>query len=194
MTWNEIYKSAIDKGYGETELRTKDNAREEVRSLLLNMTGRDINNGAFEIPEDIIEDFCNKHNVSFTNTGTLITYSPLKWNDLSEKAKSVIEWVNNPFTEKQEVICLTIGKVFEKDYRKYMTDGYKNTYPFDTGILKIDIDENLFMEVADYVSTDNTLALIINKDTMYFGTVKAMRDFNNECSKEIPDNEIDLEL
>ena len=43
----------------------------------------------------------------------------MKWNDLSNDAKSIIEWVENPFTNKRETIEIKIGEVFEiKNRRK----------------------------------------------------------------------------
>ena len=30
----------------------------------------------------------------------------MNWNSLSDKAKNVIEWVENPFTDKKEIVTI----------------------------------------------------------------------------------------
>lgn len=36
----------------------------------------------------------------------------MKWNDLSDEAKGIIEWVENPLTHKRETISIKIGQCF----------------------------------------------------------------------------------
>ena len=38
----------------------------------------------------------------------------MEWNDLSNSAKSIIEWVENPFTNQRETIEIKIGEVFQE--------------------------------------------------------------------------------
>lgn len=42
----------------------------------------------------------------------------MNWNSLSDKAKNVIEWVENPFTDKKEIVTINEGKYFVRDYQK----------------------------------------------------------------------------
>lgn len=68
-TWDDLYNAAIDKGYGEPELKAKDTARGEV-SRLMRQLGDDPER--FEIPEDIIEEFCDKYNITFDKSGNVL--------------------------------------------------------------------------------------------------------------------------
>lgn len=68
-TWDDLYKAAMDKGYGEPELKAKDTARGEV-SILMRQLGDDPER--YECPEDAIEDFCNKYNVTFNEAGNVL--------------------------------------------------------------------------------------------------------------------------
>lgn len=68
-TWDDLYKAAMDKGYGEPELKAKDTARGEV-SILMRQLGDDPER--YECPEDAIEAFCNKYNVTFNEAGNVL--------------------------------------------------------------------------------------------------------------------------
>lgn len=49
----------------------------------------------------------------------------MKWNDLSNDAKSIIEWVENPFTNKRETIEIKIGEVFHRKCPMYCGNNVK---------------------------------------------------------------------
>lgn len=36
----------------------------------------------------------------------------MEWKDLSDKAKGILEWVENPYTKNRETIKIKIGEVF----------------------------------------------------------------------------------
>ena len=75
----------------------------------------------------------------------------MKWNDLSNDAKSIIEWVENPFTNKRETIEIKIGAVF---YRKCpMYCGNNGKQP-DVNIL---ITKELYQEVLRFVNEDDEI-------------------------------------
>ena len=43
----------------------------------------------------------------------------VSWKDLSDEAKSVIEWVVNPFTNSKEVVRIKAGEIFYVKYPKW---------------------------------------------------------------------------
>ena len=45
----------------------------------------------------------------------------MKWNELSNDAKNIIEWVEDPYTNKRKIIEIKIGDYFEPEtaYRRY---------------------------------------------------------------------------
>ena len=88
MKWNDLYERAIDKGYGDKELRAKDEARGQICEIAKAMK---IDLEAEEIPEDAIENFCNIHKAEFDEDGNISAFYPLEGNDLDDNAKSILE-------------------------------------------------------------------------------------------------------
>ena len=64
----------------------------------------------------------------------------MEWAKLSEEAKSVIEWIENPFTRKRELVSIEIGKPFN---------------PIKEVI--IPITKDLFEEILQWVKQDSEL-------------------------------------
>ena len=64
----------------------------------------------------------------------------MEWRNLSDEAKSVIEWVENPYTYKREIISIEVG-------------GYFN--PIKE--VNIQITEELFKEILSWVESDKEL-------------------------------------
>jgi hypothetical protein len=62
------------------------------------------------------------------------------WKELSNDAKSVIEWVQNPYNDKYEKVEIEIGKHFSR-----------------FGGVNILITEKLFKEICDYCMSDSEL-------------------------------------
>ena len=69
LTWDDIYVLAEDSACGSTELDRKDTARWEV-DIYARINGLPDPEEA-EIPEDAIEDICDKWNLEFTPDGYL---------------------------------------------------------------------------------------------------------------------------
>lgn len=44
------------------------------------------------------------------------------WADLSNQAKSVIEWVEDPFTDRRTTIEIKIGERFQRNFPMYCAD------------------------------------------------------------------------
>ena len=64
----------------------------------------------------------------------------MEWNELSNEAKSVIEWVENPYTNRRETIKIEVGGFFNpiKD-------------------VNIQITKELFNEILSWVQYDKEI-------------------------------------
>lgn len=69
-TWDDLYKRADGAACGEPTLKTKDEAREQVRCFVLDLDSIDIENE--ECPEDTVEYYCNKYSIRFDEKGNII--------------------------------------------------------------------------------------------------------------------------
>lgn len=72
MTWDEIYDRADDCGYGSDELTAKDNARWQVRNLVLDKENLDIEEA--ECPEDEVDYYVGLWNIRFDTEGNIEYY------------------------------------------------------------------------------------------------------------------------
>ncbi len=91
MTWDEIYKAAEDCGFGDPNLKRKDNARGHVRNLMLELGYDDPDED--EIPEDSIEAFINEKMITFDESGNIISISPHVYDEIlgsPEKVKMLL--------------------------------------------------------------------------------------------------------
>ena len=75
----------------------------------------------------------------------------MRWNDLSNDAKSIIEWVENPFTNKRETIEIKIGEVFHRKCPMYCGNNGKQP---DVNIF---ITKELYQEVLRFVTEDDEI-------------------------------------
>ncbi len=71
MTWDEIYEKADGAACGEPALKAKDEARWQTRHLMMDLGCPDPEND--EIPEVIIEDYCEKMHIGFDDCGNVIS-------------------------------------------------------------------------------------------------------------------------
>lgn len=69
-TWDEIYKRAEGAACGEPALRTKDEARWQVRWYAINHREDDLEES--EIPEEDVEYYSDKFNIIFDEYGNII--------------------------------------------------------------------------------------------------------------------------
>lgn len=69
-SWDDLYKRADDHAFGSPELRAKDEARYQLRELILKQTGEDIEDS--EIPEDAIDTYVDCNEVWFDENGNII--------------------------------------------------------------------------------------------------------------------------
>lgn len=70
----------------------------------------------------------------------------MKWNDLSIEAKSVIEWVENPYTKNRNDICIEVGHHFKR-------------YCGDNCVVDILITDKLYEEIKRFVQEDDNLEI-----------------------------------
>lgn len=76
----------------------------------------------------------------------------MKWKDLSDEAKNVIEWVENPFTDKKECVEIQVGINFQRKVPMYAEER--------SGKCDIPMTKKLFSEIIKYVSSDNNLETV----------------------------------
>ena len=85
MTWDEIYETAMDKGFGDFELKRKDNARYEVVLFVEENFGFNLEyereENVIECVEDWIEYYTEKYNISFDEEGHIIKHNPIELKD-----------------------------------------------------------------------------------------------------------------
>lgn len=75
----------------------------------------------------------------------------MEWNDLSNSAKSIIEWVENPFTNQRETIEIKIGEVFHRKCPMFCGDTGK------TSDIYIVVTKELYQEILKFVTEDNEI-------------------------------------
>lgn len=73
------------------------------------------------------------------------------WIALSQDAKNVIEWVENPFTHERQTLCIKVGSNFHMD-------GH------GTGDVDIKITKPLFAEIYNFVCITEELDCIMGID------------------------------
>ena len=76
-TWNEIYENDIDKACGSSELRAKDEARFQVRNLIIDLGAPPLDES--EVPEDVVEDYCKSLNIKFDECGNIVSLELPHW-------------------------------------------------------------------------------------------------------------------
>lgn len=69
MTWDEIYDRADGAACGESSLKAKDEARHQVRCLMMDLGASDLDND--ECPEDTVENYCDAMNIQFDGCGNI---------------------------------------------------------------------------------------------------------------------------
>lgn len=85
------------------------------------------------------------------------------WTDLSDKAKSVIEWVEDPFTDKRIAIEIKIGERFQRKCPMYCGDYFGKEQNVDILITK-----ELYQEILRFVIEDKELQCEQFTDSLIF--------------------------
>ena len=71
MTWDEICRNADGAIFGERSLKVKDNARANIRDLIIERKGVDIEDD--DCPEIAIETYCDEASIEFDSNGTIVS-------------------------------------------------------------------------------------------------------------------------
>lgn len=75
-TWDEIYERADGEPHLSTKLKAKDTARQNVSLFGLEYDG--INIEELEVPEDGVDDLCEKYNIRFDEDGNIVNHKPIQ--------------------------------------------------------------------------------------------------------------------
>lgn len=74
------------------------------------------------------------------------------WKEISNEAKSVIEWVEDPFTNRRTTIEIKIGERFQRKCPMYCGD-----FSGEKQNVDILITQELYWEILRFVTEDNEL-------------------------------------
>ena len=69
-TWDDLYERAMDTAFGDPRLRAKDEARFQANNYAMDKGYEDAEEA--EIPEEVIEDYCEKFGLRFDENGNII--------------------------------------------------------------------------------------------------------------------------
>ena len=72
MTWDDLYNAATEKGFGDIELKAKDEARHQVRNFVMELGALDPEED--ECPEEAVESYCDLLNIRFDTSGNIIGF------------------------------------------------------------------------------------------------------------------------
>lgn len=87
----------------------------------------------------------------------------MKWADLSDEAKGVIEWVVSPITNFKQTIEIKIGETFYRECPKFCGD-----YGEPIGNIDIPITKELFKEIIKYAKQDENMQYKEQTDRLIF--------------------------
>jgi hypothetical protein len=76
----------------------------------------------------------------------------MEWSNLSNEAKRIIEWVENPYTNEKETVEIKNGETFHRDCPKFCGD-----YSGDDLKCDIPVTKELYQEVLRYVTEDDKI-------------------------------------
>ena len=71
----------------------------------------------------------------------------MEWKNLSDEAKGILEWVEDPYIKKRETIEIKIGNVFYRKCPKICGD-----FGETLGDVNIPITQKLYQEILKYVT------------------------------------------
>lgn len=70
----------------------------------------------------------------------------MEWKKLSEEAKSIIEWVISPITNRKQTIEIKIGETFHRECPRFCGD-----FDEPLGDINITVTQKLYQEIVNYV-------------------------------------------
>lgn len=87
----------------------------------------------------------------------------MEWKNLSEEAKSIIEWVVSPITNWKQTIEIKIGETFHRDCPRFCGEVYGKSSSVDILVTK-----KLYQEVLKYVSKQEDMKYEQSHDKLIF--------------------------
>lgn len=85
------------------------------------------------------------------------------WTELSNEAKSIIEWIEDPFTDKRATIDIKIGERFQRKCPIYCGDFSGKEQNVDILITK-----EIYQEILQFVTEDKELQCELFTDNLIF--------------------------
>jgi len=86
------------------------------------------------------------------------------WKNLSIQAKSILEWVENPLTNKRMTITVERNKIW---FMKC---------PVWSGDVRVNVTDSIFSEIKDYINSDKNIKVIENgKNKLVFTLVDGIK-------------------
>lgn len=95
-SWNEIYERADGAACGEPTLKAKDEARFQVGKLMVRNGEKDPEKE--EIPEESIEEYCDRYGIRFDDRGNIAGY------ELPEEIAEAVYRQRDAYYLKQDII------------------------------------------------------------------------------------------
>lgn len=223
LSWNEIYRAAEGKGFGDIELKVYNNARNYIENYALEHFGIDIKNE--EIPEEAIDAFLSEHSEldRFSETGQMIAIETAKKMEnktmnnetLSDKYKRM-----EKFFEGKYCNDFRKGDSFAQLYESVKKEFPNKTFPSWTDekvlenavsrIIYENIDFNLFSpdnydvvyDVTDgydqRCEISDKLAELLITNNIKFKDFNSLKNFlpniEKPLLKEIKDNNPDMQV
>lgn len=154
MTWDEIYDRADGAACGDSSLNAKDEARHQVRCLMMDLGAADLDNA--ECPEDVVESYCDAMNIQFDECGNITGLKLPQWVEdivhdrvnLNNRTQDVLEHADEMCFFVTESDAKVIARRFLSEYdcnrdensmleeqiRNYFKGGLNNNDNFTEGI------------------------------------------------------------
>lgn len=85
------------------------------------------------------------------------------WTELSNEAKSIIEWIEDPFTNKRATIDIKIGEIFQRKCPIYCGD-----FSGKEQNVNILITKEIYQEILQFVTEDKELQCEQFTDNLIF--------------------------
>lgn len=87
----------------------------------------------------------------------------MEWKNLSDEAKGILEWVEDPYTKKRETIEIKIGSIFHRNCPKLCGD-----FGEPLGDVNILVTQKLYQEILKYVTNSEDIQCTQFTDGLIF--------------------------
>jgi len=87
----------------------------------------------------------------------------MEWKNLSNEAKGILEWVEDPYTKKRETIEIKIGSIFHRKCPKLCGD-----FGEPLGDVNILVTQKLYQKILKYVTNSEDIQCTQFTDGLIF--------------------------